>query len=111
MSAPQLELGYDEHSSTENLDLKFSIWLGRHPRALRDFAEIADELIAAGERRLSSKFIAEIARFRQIIRKDVGARYALNNSYTSRIARALESTYPRFKGMFEMRALIDERAS
>lgn len=104
-SMAKLELGRIAIPPGESLDLRFSRWLGDHPRALRDFAEIADELLDAGERHLSAKFIVEIARFRQIIRKENGQRYALNNSLTSRIARALESTFPRFKGRFELRAL------
>jgi hypothetical protein len=104
-SHAQLELGHEEHGTTENIDLRFSRWLGEHPKALRDFAEIARELVAAGETRLSAKFIVEIARYRQIIRKDEGERYALNNTFTSRIARALDSIYPELSGRFELREL------
>lgn len=108
-SVAQLELGRVEVPRSESLDMRFSRWLGVHPKALRDFAEIADELVDAGERHLSSKFLIEIARYRQIIRRETGARYCLNNSFSSRLARALESTFPRFRGLFEARALADER--
>lgn len=108
-SLAQTDLGWDIPARSGSLDLRFSRWLGEHPKALRDFAEIADELVEAGERHLSSKFLIEIARYRQIIRRDTGSRYALNNSFSSRLARALEATYPRFRGMFETRELISGR--
>ena len=109
VSLAQFELGRLSVPRTETLDMRFSRWLGEHPRALRDFAEIADELVEAGERHLSSKFLIEIARYRQIIRRETGSRYCLNNSFSSRLARALESTYPRLRGRFEMRVLSGER--
>jgi hypothetical protein len=109
VSAPQLELGWNVHTRGESIDLRWARWLGEHPKALRDFHEIAAELMEAGETRLSAKFLAEIFRYRQIIRKAASDRYLFNNDFTSRLARALEATYPELRGKFETRELISMR--
>jgi hypothetical protein len=87
------------------LDHKWARFLREHPKALRDFYEIAVELLDAGETRLSAKFLVEIARYRQIVRKAAGDRWSINNSFTSRLARTLETTYPELAGRFETREL------
>ncbi len=109
-SAAQLDIAnYRRPPRGESLDARWSRWLTEHPTALREFASIGRELLAAGETRLSAKFIVEIARYRQIIRRSPGSRYAVNNSFTSRLSRALEAAWPEFKDCFETRALVDER--
>ncbi len=104
-SAAQQELGWDVPPRGESIDLRWSRFLREHPKALRDFHEIAVELLDAGETKLSAKFIVEIARYRQIIRRTPGDKYSVNNSFTSRIARTLEATYPALAGRFETREL------
>jgi len=104
-SVAHADLGFSGHSRAESIDLRFARFLEEHPKALHEFADIGRELIAAGETRLSAKFIVEIARYRQIIRKTPGEKYAVNNSFSSRIARALEIGWPEFAGKFETRAL------
>lgn len=101
----QQEIGWTVPPRAESIDMRFARWLSENPMALREFAAIGRELLEAGELKLSAKFIVEIARYRQIIRRTPGSRYAVNNTFTSRIARALESRWPEFKGVFELREL------
>lgn len=106
MSAPQLGLDWNVPPHAESLDMRYARFLAEYPRAIHDLAEIARELLASGETRLSAKFLIEIARYQHIIRRTPGERYAVNNSYSSRIARTLEALFPvEFAGKFETREM------
>lgn len=65
---------------------------------------IADEMRKAGQETLSAKAIFEIARQRH-------PRSEFNNSHTSAFARRAMEKHPRFRGMFELRAMTSGPAS
>jgi hypothetical protein len=105
-SMVQQEIGFGPPPPRgESLDMRYTRWLVAHPDALREFATIARELLAEGETHLSVDFVVHIARYKQIIRRTPGEKYRINNSYTSRIARSLEASFPDLVGVFEKREL------
>jgi hypothetical protein len=108
VSTAQLELGASPPHS-ESLDLRVARWMRENPHAVPTLVEIARELKAEGETRISMQFVAQIARYKRIIRRAPGEAFAVNNSYTSRLTRIIEATYPDLAGVFETRALADER--
>lgn len=111
MSASQahLDLGNEEHTSSESLDLRFAEFCRENPDAIDALVEICRELKTLGETRISMKFVVEIARYKFIIRRLPGQRFAINNSFTSRFARIIETSHEDLAGMFELRVLADER--
>lgn len=104
-SIAQLELGYDEHHPDENLDLLFARFMREQTDTFDALVEIVRELKALGQSRISMKFVVEIARYKFLVRQQSGERHAVNNSFTSRLARAIEKTHPEFAGLFEMREM------
>ncbi len=111
MGSAQLDIGdYRPASEVDTLDKRFARWVKENPRVFSDLVDIARDLKAAGETRLSAKMIFEVARFRFLVRRKPGEKWALNNSYSSRVARLIEDNYADLRGMFERRALADERA-
>lgn len=104
-SVAQQELGFDEHEAGENLDLRFARFMREQTETFEALVEIVRELKELGESRVSMKFVVEIARYKFLIRRQSGQRYAIDNSFTSRLSRAIEKLHPELAGLFEMRSL------
>lgn len=111
MSSPaQTNLGsYQRRNEIETLDEQWARWCKEHPTGLPTLVDIARELVAAGQQRLSINLIFEVARYRFIIQRAEGAKWALNNNLRSRAARTLDDM-EEFAGKFETRALAAQRA-
>ena len=85
------------------LDVQFSEWLAKHDVEYRRIAKLALRAVTAGRRHLSAKGLVELARSDPEYLNS--ARWKLDNSLTSRLARKLVEDYPQLKGVFEFRRL------
>jgi hypothetical protein len=108
-SVAQLEIGFVPVAVGESLDMRFARWMRENPKVFADLVEIARELVAHGETRISIDMVFHVARYRHITTKKPGERWTLNNSFTSRAARVIEATYADLAGVFETRPLAAER--
>lgn len=107
----QLDIGFTVPPRGESLDMRVCRWMRENPSAVPALVAIARELKASGETRLSMQFVAQIARYHHIVRRAPGEPFAVNNSYTSRLTRIIEASHEDLRGLFETRALADERTA
>ena len=83
--------------------LKFLKWLKKHKPAWEMFEQFALEAVTSG-RTIGAKAIAERVRWEaEVVRKQEGDDYKINNNWVAYLARAFLIKYPGFNGMFEMR--------
>lgn len=94
---------YEAH---ETLDERFEKWVKLNPHVLDAFISLAQQLEHSRptRRRIGAKLIIERLRWEYHVRGQ-GDEFALNNSFTSRLARAAVARVPSLDGLFEMREL------
>lgn len=103
-SPAQLALGWGPKPvRPDPLQLRFERWLAENPHVEALCVEIARELTAAAETRISMDMVFHVARHRCITQRAAGERFVWNNSYTSRMARYLSGKYADLRGLFETR--------
>lgn len=91
---------------TLTLDERYTQWAEANPWVLDQIERFADELAAAGVKRIGIKALVERLRWDWTIsRATTGDRWKLNNSFTSRLARALIARRPDLAPMIETRRL------
>jgi hypothetical protein len=91
----------DERSIEE----RFDAFKREHPDVLEMFERFARELRSSGQKRGSSKLIFERLRWEHLTCAHGAEAPALNNDYTSRLARWLIERDRSFDGWFETRQL------
>lgn len=112
-SAAQLAIGFEVHSTGENLDQRWARFTAEHPQTIKALVWIARAKVAADIKdgrtpRVGAKGLLERLRWRDF--KDDAPEYVItalscDNSFASRVARTLAATYPDLKTVFEMREL------
>lgn len=107
----QTAIAWSEAPRGNTLDERFAAFVRQRPDIVRLPVGLARELKEAGEKRIGMKMLFEVARWTHLIRRGAGKREAwlLNNSFSSRMARLIENNYRDLAGMFETRALSEER--
>jgi hypothetical protein len=96
-----------EPAPEKSLDERFEEFKEAHPDVLVLFRRFACELRAAGHERAGSKLIWERIRYEKMTsaHRNCEDGFALNNNFTSRVARWLMEVDPSFIGWFETRKL------
>ena len=91
----------------EQLDAEFVQFLRDNPTVYPQFRLLAVKLKAKGIQRWGAKAIWEVLRYELALKSvTTGEKYALNNNFTSRLARKLMNEEPEdFAGFFEIRSL------
>lgn len=89
----------------QTIQERFEAFHGANPHVFAAFRRFAQEALAAGQH-VGAKAIWERMRWHLAI-ETRGDSFKLNNNFTSRYARLLERTDPRFAGFFETRRLRD----
>jgi hypothetical protein len=89
----------------KSIDERFQAFKEEHPDVLAMFRRFACELRAAGHQRAGAKLIWERLRWERMTSAHGSGVPALNNNFTSRLARWLIEEDPTFDGWFEMRRL------
>lgn len=84
---------------------RYEAWRDANPWVLPYLANLLDEWSNHGGRRVGVKAATEWLRrdYQRIVRDDAG--FAVNNSYTSRVARDLIARYPHLEAVIETREL------
>lgn len=90
------------HEAT--LDERFAAFIAANPHAVDYFANLARPIAARG-RRTGIKALFEHARYNHAAFADPSSSFALNNSYSSRMARAVVAKYPELSDVFTTREL------
>lgn len=88
----------------DDLDARFAEWIAANPHVLDAFCERALEAKRAGRTKIGAKRLVEIMRWDTRLSTN-GDPFKLNNSYTSRLARAAKARHPELDGFFEEREL------
>jgi hypothetical protein len=88
-----------------SIDERFAIFCAEHPDVLAMFRRFATELRDAGHKKAGAKLIWERLRWERLTSAHGAVCPALNNDFTSRLARWLVSVDPGFEGFFETRVL------
>lgn len=88
----------------EDLDARFAEWIAANGHVLDAFCERALEAKRAGRQRIGAKRLVEVMRWDTRLTTN-GDVFKLNNSFTSRLARAAKARYPELDGFFEEREL------
>ena len=91
-----------EHA--EDIDRRFDAWLRANPHVLDEFCRRAFVLKQAGYWCIRGKRIVEEMRD-DYKAQTTGDKYKLNNSFTSRLARAAVERNPELDGFIEFREL------
>ena len=93
-------------TGAEGLEARFQAYHREHPEVYREFRQAAEQLLCRGIRHYGAKAIMEVVRFhRAVSGEGPGEPFKINNNYTSRYARLLQSDDPRFSEFFETREL------
>lgn len=87
-----------------DLDARFTEWIAANGHVLDAFCERALEAKRAGRQRIGAKRLVEVMRWDTRLTTN-GDVFKLNNSFTSRLARAAKARYPELDGFFEEREL------
>lgn len=90
-----------------DIDARFYAFVDAHPEFEQHLIRFAREALAAGKRRMGMKAIFERIRWEQLVTRDVGEPYALNNDFTAPAARWLMARHSEFRGLFELRGEDD----
>lgn len=85
------------------LEESFRLWLEANPSTVNLFLRFARE--ARGRGRFGIKALAERVRWEHLVVRKEGAKYAINNSFLSRLARELVRRDPSLEGLFEFRKI------
>lgn len=88
-----------------SIDEQFTEWSRQHPDVLSLFRRFAKELREKGHKRIGAKLITERIRFERLTSAHGADSPAINNNYTSRLARWLISVEPSYEDFFELRTL------
>lgn len=102
------DVGPLPHEAT--LDERFQAFIEANPGAVDYFARLAMPIAARG-RRTGMKALFEQARYSHAAFSDPGSEFKLNNSFSSRMTRAVVAAYPDLADTFTTRALATERAA
>lgn len=94
---------YEAH---ESLNQQFEKWSAANPHVLDAFIALAQQLdySRTTRRRIGAKLIIERLRWEYHV-KGKGDDFALNNNFTSRLAREAVRRVPSLEGLFEFREL------
>lgn len=87
-----------------DLDARFAEWIAANPQVLDAFCERALEAKRAGRTRIGAKRLVEVMRWDTRLTTN-GDPFKLNNSFTSRLARAAKARHHELDGFFEEREL------
>jgi hypothetical protein len=88
----------------KNLDEKFAEYHMTNPTIFAKFVFYAEQLKAAGRRRIGAKAIVERIRWDSLV-SAIDGDYKINNNYTSRYVRMLSVKRPDLAPMFATRQL------
>lgn len=88
----------------DDIDARFAAWIKANPHVLDEFCRRAFVLKQAGYWCIRGKRIVEEMRD-DYKAQTTGDKYKLNNSFTSRLARAAVERHPELDGFFEFREL------
>ena len=92
---------YERH---ESLDQRFDRFISTNPQVLDAFIYFAGEAQRRGRQRIGAKAIVERLRWEWLGRTE-GDEFRLNNSFTSRLARAAVARKAELAELFEFREL------
>ena len=94
------------HARGASLDERFRAFHEANPQVYDALCVLARQLKARGHRRYSIKGLFEVLRHRYALQTNrLGDDYKINNSYSSRYARALMEQEPDLDNFFETRQL------
>lgn len=100
-----MEQGTFEFEREKSLDAQFATWADEHKDVLTLFERFARELRSAGHKKAGAKLIWERLRWERMTSAHGTGCPALNNNWTSRLARWLIAKDGSFNGFFELREL------
>jgi hypothetical protein len=92
------------HTPDATIQMRYEEWREANPWVLPRLARLLDEWAALGQKRVGVKAAAEWLRM-EYARELKSHNFAVNNSYTSRIARDLIARYPHLGDVIETREL------
>lgn len=93
-----------EHRPGASLSERFVDFMAANPWVLDRLELLADEAVAQGAHRIGVKWLVEVMRWQHLVDTH-GEPWRLNNSYTSRLARALIARRPDLADRIETREL------
>ena len=88
-----------------NLDARFREYHAKNPHVYEQFKEAAIQMRQAGRAHFGAKCIMEYVRFQTAVHGTDPQGFKINNNYTSRYVRLLETEHPAFKGFFAKRTI------
>jgi hypothetical protein len=90
------------------IDEQFKKMLSERPDVYSEFVALALKAKRSGRKRFGAKSIAEILRWNRMVERKEDEEFAINNIFTSRLARKAMEDYPELAGFFETRELKSE---
>jgi hypothetical protein len=90
------------------IDEQFKRMLAERPDVYSEFVALALKAKRSGRKRFGAKSIAEILRWNRMVERKEDEDFAINNIFTSRLARKAMEDYPELAGFFETRELKSE---
>jgi hypothetical protein len=90
------------------IDEQFKKMLSERPDVYTEFVQLALKAKRSGRKRFGAKSIAEILRWNRMVERNESDDFAINNIFTSRLARKAMEDYPELAGFFETRELKSE---
>lgn len=95
---------------TPDIDADFKAFDAANPEVFRLFVRFALEAVAAGRKRFGAGSIIERIRWHVAVETKSTDGLKINDHFSSRFARKFIAWYPEHEGLFELRALREERA-
>lgn len=87
-----------------DIQSNFEVFHRDNPYIFKLFEELALKAISKGKRKIGSKQIIEVIRWKIWVETE-GEKYKINNNYTSRYGRLFVAKHPQYKDRFEFRKL------
>ena len=84
---------------------KFEDFHERHPEVYSEIVRMARELKAAGHQRYSMDALLHVIRWHRHVRRDQGDEFKINDWYSSRYSRLVQTMESDLDGFFETRGL------
>ncbi len=92
-------------SEDRSIQARFEAFHRAHPEVYDLFCRFANEMLIAGHGRYSARAIVHQIRWHHDVNPERHSGFKINDHFSSRYARLLVDSNPRFDGFFELREL------
>ena len=88
-----------------DLDAEFARFHAAHPEVYRNLVRLAEQIVAAGRRKIGIATLYERLRWEYLVGDLTGNGFKLDNNHRSRYARLIAAQEPHLAHLFETREL------